>query len=365
MSENTFDYNRDNQVDAADQQLADMDKDGNRRVSDKERQAYLKKQGKSTTTFEYDSEGNIIKQQTKTNAVDNRADISAADLGYVPAFLKTHTEIRDAVALAIKYDWTEQQFINYVERETTYGRNHTASQELFDMRSVDPAFQKDYEVLLNNKKSNILEAARSAGVSLSDQAAADFARKAVRNNLDDSAVRAFIARQFTMPQPINPTNGQEVSADLTGRASVIESEIKNMANNYGVTVTSDQIGQMVKQGLKEQDTASWLRGKENIFRSQAKTIYKNIAPLLDTMTTAEVLSPYLGMAAETLGLNVRTMKITDPRWTKAFSGDGGPMSNEEWIRTLKTDSTYQYSKTQKAKVEASQMAQSILSVLGG
>ena len=356
MAKNKFDYNRDNQVDAADQQLADMDKDGNRRVSEEERKAYYAEQGKSTTSYTYDADGNIISEQTKTAVIDDQVDISAGDLGYVPAFLKQHKEIRDAIAKAIKYDWTEQQFINYVERETNYGKTHTAAQELFDMRSVDPAYQKEYETSIANKTRDILQAAATAGVSMTNAAAKDFAVKAIRNQLDDTAVRAFVAKGFDVTQK---------PEEFTGTAADISARLKQYAGDYGVTLTDDQLGPMIRQGLKQPNVDQWLSSKENIFRSQAKTIYGNISDLLDTMTTADVLAPYIGIAAQTLGLNARTMKVTDPRWTKAFQGDNGVMSNEEWMRTLKTDSTYGYSKTQNAKVEASQIAKNFMTLLGG
>lgn len=364
MAKNTFDYNRDNQVDAADQQLADMDTDGNRRVSKSERDKYYQKQGKTVTKYDYDAEGNIIREKTTGGSPPAEQDISAADLGYVPAFLKGKPEIRDAIARAIKYNWTEQQFINFVERETVYGKTHTAAQELFDMRSVDPAYQKDYEVSLNRQKDAILQAARTAGVSVTDQEAADFAKRFVRNGLDESAIRMFIGRKFEMPQPTSADGSQETTP-LAGDASVISSRIKDYADVYGITLTDVQIGNMVKEGLKQPNVDQWLAGKENVFRTQAKTIYGSISDLLDTMTTKEVLSPYIGIAAQTLGLNANSLKVNDPRWTKAFQGENGPMSNEEWVRTLKTDKTYGYSKTQAAKVEASQIARDILSVLGG
>jgi hypothetical protein len=58
------------------------------------------------------------------------------------------------------------------------------------------------------------------------------------------------------------------------------------------------------------------------------------------------------------------MTTSDPIWSVALNGPNGPMTVDEWERTIKTDARYGWDRTKKARNEFSNLADELLSAFG-
>jgi len=58
------------------------------------------------------------------------------------------------------------------------------------------------------------------------------------------------------------------------------------------------------------------------------------------------------------------MQITDPLWQSALNGSEGPLSRDEWIRSLRTDTRFGYDRTVRARNEYTELADELLAAFG-
>lgn len=356
-----IDYNKDNQVDSADDAWAVKDKNKDGTVTPKEERQYKQKQGETVTEYEYDSKGNIISQKTKSSAEPvPEPTLTAAGLGFTQPFLDAHPDVKAAVDLAVKYRWTEEQFVRYVEQETEFGKTRSDSEAKFDIEFAG-AKQEDIQKQINDRVALLKQQAVAAGVDLTDAEAAEFAKRAIRSGLTDQDTLAFLSSKFTLPG----MEGTDKAKTPAGEAASMVDQIKQMARSYGITVTDQFIQEKVREGMKQgSGWESWLEGQRGIFRQQAKLLYPTVADKFDQYTLGDILQPYLNDASEITGISLSQMNYDDPMWTAALNGPNGPMNRDEWLRVLKTDKKYGYDGTIRARQEYTALADDLLAAFG-
>ena len=288
---------------------------------------------------------------------DPDAPKTAKDFGLSQAFLDSHPEVKEAVKKALAEGWTQDKFNRYVESKTDFGRNRYAAQEIFDIGIVDPAQAPELQKQMEDQAIRIRSEARGLGVSLSDAEVSDLARRIVRNALGGVQVRLILGKQFEMPK----------TGSITGDASVLSDSLKQIAGDYGITLTQNDIERKVRAGLQSGDNPqNWAESQRNYYRDQAKNLYPTITDQLDKYTVKEILDPYLSTASDLLGIDTKSMNLDDERWTKPLTGgtDGTLMDANQWRTFLRTDDKYGYGKTSQALNEAVDIGNQIMSLMG-
>jgi hypothetical protein len=372
-----IDYNKDKQVDANDDIFAVKDYDGDGKVSQKEEERFIKERDETNTKYKYNAKGELVESKV-TGSGKEVPEPSLSFSQYTEKFLANKPEVRRAIQLAIKYKWSQDQFNNYLEVETAWGRSTTDTQAAFDLQIkgnkseelTDPTTGK-----IPVTRKRIADLATSMGVAIADADLEKYAKTVVRSGLDDETVRAWIAGQFSMAPPAGatgPTLPGEPGAPaapaqtIQGTASEISDAIKRLARSYGVTITPETLQTKIQEGLRQgPNWTSWVEGQRNIFRQSAKTMYATVADKLDEYTLEDLVDPYLEDAANLLGVPRANMDLSNPMWTKALSGaDGKPMTREEWMRTLRMDKQYGWNNTQRAKTEMVELGDELLAAFG-
>lgn len=360
-----IDYNKDGEVDGWDDQFAVKDYDGDGKVSNKEEIRFRKERDKTKTKYVY--EGDKLVETEVTGSGKELPEPSLDFSEYTKEFLSKHPAIKDLINKAIKYGWNEEQFIRAVEG-TPWGQATTDAEAAFDLQITgskaeeltDPETGK---IALAQKA--IAKMVSAAGVTASEEEIAKFARNSVRSNLGEDAIRAWIAGKFTMAQePAQPAAGGQPTAPIAGTSAVITQTLRDMATSYGLPVTAEFLQSKVQEGLNQDDWRSWVEGQRTIFQQQAKLSYPTVADQLDSYTLDELMTPYMNAATQMLGVPKAQMKLDDPMWNAALKGQNGPMSLDEWIKTVRTDKKYGWTKTVAAKQEASSLASGIISAFG-
>lgn len=370
-----IDYNRDNKVDANDDIYAVKDYDGDGRVSQKEEKRFIRERDETKTEYKYNAKGELVESKVTSSGKDV-PEPSLSFTQFTEAFLKNKPEVRRAIEKAIKFNWSQEVFNNYIETETSWGRNTTDTQAAFDLQIkgskreelTDPTTGK---IPLERKR--IAELASAMGVTISDADLDKYARTVIRSGLQDDAIRTWIAGKFSMSVPggaTGPTAPTGPAAGtpqvLQGTASEISDALKRLARAYGVTITPDTLQTKIQEGLRQgTNWVSWIEGQRNVFRESAKTMYATVSDKLDQYTLEELVDPYLEDAANLLGIPRANMDLSNPIWTKALAGSNGqPMTREEWLRTLRMDKQYGWNNTQRAKTEMVELGDELLAAFG-
>lgn len=144
--------------------------------------------------------------------------------------------------------------------------------------------------------------------------------------------------------------------------------LKGIAADYGISL-SDKAA--FDWSLKMADGMTNQQGFESYAREQAKLAFPGLAKELDQgMSVRQLADPYLQIAAELLGKDPNTMRLTDPKWRKAFQAkdkDGKPagmMTHDEWQSTIMTDRRYGYDTTEHARTAAYELRDQLAETFG-
>lgn len=357
---NKIDYNKDTRVDQYDDELARMDKNKDGFVTSKEKQQYKQKQGETVTEFKYDAQGNVVEQKTKSSAPATEPALTAEGYGFSEQFLSQHDDVRKAIQLAIENEWPQDVLNRYIEENTEFGQSTTDAQSAFDIQ-INSGKSEDLQRQIDDQYKNLKKQVLMSGVDISDEELKTFARESIRSGLTENDTLAFISERFRLP---TSAAGQPAQS-AQGQAAVIIDSIKNMARSYGVTLTDSDLQAKAREAMNMgSNWQSWLEGQRNIFRQQAKTLYPTVANLLDQSDLSTIMNPYMSDAAELLGISPSNMRVDDPMWQIALNGPNGPMSRDEWIRVLRTDTRFGYDRTVRARQEYADLGDELLSAFG-
>lgn len=338
----------------------DTNRDGT--IDAKERKKALEPKPQVSRSVTSYSGGQPVETVT-TTPMSEKADAepgpSAATYGVSQAAVEAY-DLAGFIKQMIDEDVTDkEEFFRRLE-EHPFGQERRASQEAFDIAILGPE-KEELEYQIKEKEDALRRQVILSGVAIDDAEIKNFARESVRSGLTDSDTLAFISQRFVLPD----TAAGQPAMSAQGQAAMIIDSIRQMARSYGVTLTDSDLQAKAREALNVgSQWQSWLEGQRNVFRQQAKTLYPTVANLLDQSDLATVMNPYMSDAAELLGINMENMQVSDPLWQTALKGPSGPMSRDEWIRTVRTDSRYGYDRTVRARQEYASLADELLSAFG-
>lgn len=366
------DYNGDGEITESDWEIGKQDANRDGKVTSKEEKKYREETTSATSVTTVGPDGRTETTTTGPKGEEERG-FSRADAekaGFTKEFLKRNPDVAQLVRDAIKYNYTEEEFVKLVETKTKWGQRTTDAQAEFDLKyygNKSEDVKKD--IVANREKIRLL--ASNLGVTLTEQEVNAFAFRTTRAKLTDQDVLDFIASKYRTPSPTGPATPGTPGAATgpggpTGTASQLADEIRRMARSYGVTLTDETLQTKIQEGLRQGDRwSTWLEGQRNVFRQSAKTLYANVADKLDQYTLEELVDPYLEDASNLLGISRSNMDISNPMWTKALTGaDGKPMTREQWLATLRMDKQYGWNNTQRAKGEMVELGDELLAAFG-
>jgi hypothetical protein len=358
------DYNKDGRVTESDWEIGKKDANKDGRVTPQEEKKYNKERGSSVSETKFDSEGRPVKTTTTGPSPEETRGFSRADAekaGFTKEFLKRNPDVAKLVKDAIKFNYTEEEFVKLVETDTKWGKRTNDAQAAFDLRYYGNK-REDVEKEIGSNRDLVRNLASTLGVTLTEQEVNAFAFRFTRAALKEQDLLDFLASKYRTPGQTQ-TGQQQVSQ---GTAAQLTDEIRRMARSYGVTLTPESLEAKIREGLRQGDRwREWVEGQRNVFRQNAKTLYPSGAERFDEYTLEELLDPYLEDASMMLGISRQNMDITNPMWTRALTNpDGTPMSREQWMTTLRTDKQYGWDKTQRAKTEYAELGDELLRVFG-
>ena len=335
----------------------DLNKDG--KITAREEQEYSRRQRQrqvSTTVTTGDKSGRFRSVTQTPVGQEEKRMMSATDYGISGDFLKRYPDMEQFVRDAIMNDYQPEKFFAELEK-TTFGQERTQAQEAFDIAIEGPQAE-DLQKKVNDRVSQLRQEFIAAGIQVSEQELQRYGREIVRSDLSNQDILGFMSSQFALP-------GGAGRRDMAGTSATIYAELVKMAREYGLTMSDSTIQSKVRQAIQQgSNWQSWIEGQRNLFREQAKIQYPTLGDRFNDYTLEQLADPYLNDAADILGLQRQQLSFLDPTWLTALNGPSGPMSRDEWIRTLKTDSRYGWDRTTRARQEYVALADELMSVFG-
>lgn len=351
MAKKTPDYDGDGMITATDREYASWDTNKDGKIDAKERKTATTGTP-GTQVSQTDAAGN-----TTTKVVGGKAakktPKSPSDFGFNKSIFQSYPDLLPLINKAIDQDWEDQKFLDELDM-SEFGQARTRAQEQFDLTAADPRKMLDLNKQIDDQFRQFKADVETRGITVSDDELRNFAKETIRSGLNTNDALLFFSSKFKV--------GTE---PVVGQAGTIMTDLQEMARSFGIDVDAYSIESKVQEGLRQGSNYSvWLDGQKNIYRRQAKNLHPTIADQLDEFSYTELVDPYMTDAANILGLTKAQMNTLDPMWGTALNGPNGPMSRDEWLRTLKTDSKYGYDRTVNARREATALGEELLATFG-
>lgn len=227
----------------------------------------------------------------------------AAQYGFSSAFFSADPELAQLMKNAVSAQWTTEKFQANFMNTAWYRARQASVRQWADLNTRDPA---EAIAKVNQKKLEFADMASQFGVTLDDAALTNFAISALQYQWSGTQTKDV----FTS------LAGQTGFAG--GTPAALGAQVKHLANDYGLTLTSAQQTDYVSGMLSERYTEDNLR---SFMTDMAKSRYTGMAPYLDMgLTVKQVASPYMSSYANLMEVDADGIDMQDPTIQQALQG---------------------------------------------
>lgn len=281
----------------------------------------------------------------------NAAD-TAANFGYSVAFFNSDPELKNLLNQAVKGNWTPQQFVAKLQNTKWFKKNGEAARQTIALRTSDPA---TYKQRLNSARQQIAQVAWSMGAPVPGAAMAQLAEHALTLGWTEDQIRNAVSG-YLKP---------DKSGLYSGGAGAAQMQIREVASDYGYSLSPAQSGKWVKGMVS--GTVTIEQVKQQIM-AYAASKYPGLADRINAGETLEqIAAPYKDSYSKILEVPSTAVNLRDPAIQKALQAKdakGKPTTQSVWEfeQTLRNDP--RWLKTNNAQDQIMQTGHQILQQFG-
>lgn len=232
------------------------------------------------------------------------ADEIAARYGFVAAFFNADPELAKLLNDAIRGNWTNERFQG-VFMNTKWYRSRSASiRQWADLETRDPA---ELEAKVRERQLELYDQFSQMGIETSFGQTRSIAYQSLKFAWSDAQVRDVVASVM-----------MERGGWTGGTAATMEMQVRQLAGDYGIQVTDDQVTGYVHGLINESYTEDNIRA---YLKDMAKSKYTGMSSYLDQgMTVRDVAQPYISSYANLLEVGAETIDLNDSLVQQALQG---------------------------------------------
>lgn len=269
------------------------------------------------------------KQETATNI--------AANYGYSVAFFNSDPSLKKLLDDAVRENWIPSQFVSHLMATDWYKKHGEAARQLIALKTQDPA---TYQQRLNSAHSQILSIAYQVGAGMNQGDVHALAEKAMTLGWTEAQIK----------QALKPYITTNTSGVYRGSAGQTQLQLRELASQYGYSVSDGQIGKWVR------DIAMGAGSVEQVKQVLMGYTASKFPALKDRIMAGETLediaAPYKDSYAQILEVNPKTINLRDPKILKALQSKdskGAPTTQTVWQFEQDLRNDPRWLKTQNAQ----------------
>lgn len=258
-------------------------------------------------------------------------------------------ELADVLIKAGLEQWDQGRVVAAIQNTEWWKQKNAAQREWEQLIHTDPA---EAESRVRQLAAGITRWAASVGISLSRDESIYIARFAMAEGKPPEQWQAEIVDRFAPQQPKGPVPG----------------DLRTLARQWAVPLSDQTVADWAARIMKGEATQDMFL---SYLKEQAKSLFPGLSSAIDRgITPIQYANPYIEIAVQELGINPADFDLMDPRWSRALhnidprTGLPVSMSLAEWTKVLRTDPTYGYADTPKARDTATRLGQALLERLG-
>lgn len=279
---------------------------------------------------------------------------TAASFGYSVAFFNSNSELKNLLKQATAGAWSPARFVAALQNTKWFRTSSESFRKYTALKSSDPA---TFSQQIASGTAHVLNVANELGANVPNAQAQQLADLALKVGWTDEQLR----RYMTMWSLKTDKNGYFGN----GKAAALQASFRQLASDYGITVSPAVMTHWVRQGLLGgQDEASI----RNSMVEQASSKYVALADRIrGGETVRQIADPYIQSYGKVLETNPDNIKLDDPLLQRALMAKdkkGKPTTQTLWDfeQTLRNDPRWKA--TQNAQDTMSATANSILKTFG-
>jgi hypothetical protein len=279
------------------------------------------------------------------------AATTAGGLGYSVSFFNSDPELKALLDRASAGDYTPARFTAELQNTNWFRTKGEAARKMIALQQTDPA---TYNQQITQQATHIAVLSQSMGALASPADVSLLATHAMQFGWNDEQIKQQL-NAF-----VKPGGGA-----YSGQAGQLQWQYKQLAAQYGATVSDGTMQSWVQGGLNGAITPDSV--KQNLV-NQAASKYPGFKDrLMAGETMQQIADPYIQSQAKILELNPQAVQINDPLIQQALStkdSKGQPSSKTVWQFEQDLRNDPRWTKTQNAQDSMMQTGHGILQQFG-
>lgn len=232
-------------------------------------------------------------------------DELASQYGYAAAFFNQNAELQSLIQQAVAGQWTPDKFRASFMNTQWYRSGTEASRQWSELSARDPA---EATRRVHARALELMRQANEMGITLSSERLYKIAGDTLVWGYTDLQTKDVLAQEWVY-----------VSGGGTqGQAASLETQVRQLADDYGINVSDAQMRDWVGGALQGRYTEDHLR---DFVKDMSRSKYAGLGGYLDAgFTVKQVAAPYLTSYATILETNPEAVSLGDPLVQKALQG---------------------------------------------
>lgn len=273
----------------------------------------------------------------------NAVDYIRENYGFLAGFLAI-PEIKTILINAAKGEWSPAKLQGAVYKTNWWKKTSEVTRQWVALQSTDPATATKR---LNDTKLQIKQAARSAGVAVTDAQVNSWALNVNKFGWSPQQVQAAIGDQFKY----DPKKAQ------TGQAALTVDNLKQIAKQYLIPISDATVQKWARDVIGgEIDVESFI----GYAKQQAKSRWPGLSDAIDRGVTPEqYTNTYRETIAQTLEVDPDSIDLTSSKWSKVID-QPDPKTGVRTAMSLSDAATFarkqpEFAKTSQARQQAAEL----------
>lgn len=233
---------------------------------------------------------------------------TATDYGFSDAFFNSDPELKKLLAQAKRKKWTANQFQAAFMKTKWYRGRQSSIRQWTDLTTRDPAEAK---AKIAERTADLADRFTQLGLTVNSSVLSKLAVDSLKFAFSDGQLSNILAN-YVSYQPGN----------TAGSIAGMETQIKDLAWQYGISVTDSQMNDWIRGMVSKTYT------EENIndfVRDAAKSKYAGLTAQIDTgRTVRDIAGQHINAMSRLLEVGDKDVNLDDPLLANALQGTVDP-----------------------------------------
>lgn len=224
-------------------------------------------------------------------------------MGFATALINSDPNLKALFQEAVQKKWSTDEFYNALQNNPWFKARSATQRQFDELHYSDP---KTWQTNINQTADQLMHQAAAVGANITHERALALAQTVLRNGLNPDEIQQTLAAEIHY----NPkgTYGGTFGDSL--------SKIKQMAMDYGVSLSDQTIGQFAQNVAGGQaDMTKY----ENYVKQQALSKYPWLKDQINSgLTVSQIADPYKQEMASILEIDPNKINLSDPTVMKGL-----------------------------------------------